>query len=125
MAPIHSALYEKLKKICLGKMPREIVFTYKGKVWNETQVYRIWKAAAGKAGLPHVSNYVGVRRQRPLSGIVTDTETLNYRRAFSTKLRKTYLSYPILCLHEFRHHLHFPSFTTPFSSPFRVIRARR
>jgi integrase len=59
--PIHAALYEKLKKICLEKMPGEFLFTCKGKPWSKIRVWKIWRGAAIKAGLPHVTNYAGVK----------------------------------------------------------------
>jgi integrase len=59
--PIHEALFEKLKLICLHRMPSDFVFSHKGRAWSETRTYLTWRNAAVKAGLPHISNYAGVK----------------------------------------------------------------
>ncbi|HWR58576.1 MAG TPA: tyrosine-type recombinase/integrase [Thermodesulfovibrionales bacterium] len=58
--PIHHALIERLREICLAKKPHEFVFTYQEKRWGEAKLREVWNDAAKKAGLK-ITLYNGVK----------------------------------------------------------------
>ncbi|MDA8084014.1 MAG: tyrosine-type recombinase/integrase [Nitrospiraceae bacterium] len=58
--PLHAALRERIRDLCITCMPNDFVFTYEGKRWAEAKIREIWNAAAVKAGSV-VTFYNGVK----------------------------------------------------------------
>lgn len=58
--PIHPALSEKVRALCISKMPDEFVFMWKGIRWGDAKLREVWNEAAKKAGLK-ITLYNGVR----------------------------------------------------------------
>jgi integrase len=58
--PIHPALREKLRALCISRMPDEFTFTWKGIRWGDAKLREIWNEAAKKAGL-NITLYNGVK----------------------------------------------------------------